>query len=125
MSGKRFMQSHEWIKIEGTLAIVGISDHAQDSLGDITFVELPELGKKVSAGDDVAVIESIKAASDIYAPISGIIAQVNETLEDSPEKINESPFDEGWLYKIKEFEISEIEKLMTEDEYATFLKNEN
>lgn len=93
--------SHEWISIEGDVATIGITDHAQDQLGDLVFVELPEVGDEIEKGDSCAVVESVKAASDVYAPLSGEVLEVNEELPDSPENINESPYEAGWLFKLR------------------------
>lgn len=93
--------SHEWISLEDGIATVGITDHAQDQLGDLVFVELPEVGDEISQGDSCAVVESVKAASDVYAPLTGEVVAVNEDLPDAPEQINESPYDDGWLFKIR------------------------
>lgn len=93
--------SHEWIRIEGDVATVGITDHAQDQLGDLVFVELPDVGDELEKGDSCAVVESVKAASDVYSPLSGEVLEVNEELADSPESINESPYEAGWLFKLR------------------------
>lgn len=108
----KFAASHEWLSLEGDLATVGISDYAQDSLGDIVYVGLPEVGDNVSAAEAVAVVESVKAASDIYSPVSGVILEVNIALEDAPEEMNESPYEKGWLYKIQLADTTELESLM-------------
>lgn len=97
---RQYRPSHEWIKVDGEQATVGISDFAQDQLGDVVYVELPEVGREVTAGDTVAVVESVKTASDIYAPASGTITEVNSVLSGSPEKINESPYENGWLFRM-------------------------
>lgn len=123
MSERKYAKSHEWVVIEGGTATVGISDHAQDALGDITFVELPGVGDSVEAGGEVATIESVKAASDIYSPIGGTIATVNEELEDDPEIINESPTDKGWLFTLSDVDSDDLNSLMSEDEYNEFLKS--
>lgn len=93
--------SHEWIRIEGDVATIGITDHAQDQLGDLVFVELPDVGDELEKGDSCAVVESVKAASDVYSPLSGEVLEVNEELADSPESINESPYEAGWLFKLR------------------------
>ena len=98
---RKYMTSHEWVKVAGDTAVVGITDHAQEQLGDITFVELPDVGKQVAKGDEAAVIESVKAVSDIYAPLGGEIAETSTALDDTPELVNESPFDKGWILKLK------------------------
>ncbi len=114
---RRYVKTHEWVKIEGDLAVVGITDHAQEALGDITFVELPEDGQKLQAKHECGVIESVKAASDIYAPISGEVAQVNQTLNNRPETINEDPFGRGWIIKIRGFNRAEYDALLDAAEY--------
>lgn len=114
----RYASSHEWARLEddGTVT-VGISDHAQEALGDVVFVELPEIGNTYSAGEEIGVVESVKAASDIYAPIAGEVIAVNEALEDSPEVINESPYDDGWFFKLQPSEVGELENLMDAEAY--------
>ena len=114
----KYTKSHEWIRQEadGTVTI-GITDHAQELLGDLVFVELPEVGSDINAEDAVCVVESVKAASDVYMPISGEIIEVNEVLNDAPETINDSPFDDGWLFKVKPSAPVELEELMDADAY--------
>ena len=114
----KYSETHEWTRSdEGDVVTVGISDFAQDQLGDVVFVELPAKGKTVKAGDAVAVVESVKTASDIYAPVSGEITEVNGDLETSPEKINESPYEAGWLFKIRSSDAGELEGLLDADAY--------
>jgi glycine cleavage system H protein len=115
----KFRTSHEWVRIEqdGTVT-VGISDHAQDLLGDIVFVELPDIGAQMNAEDEVAIVESVKAASDVYSPVSGEIIEVNELLLDNPETINESPYSDGWFYKIQPDNLDEINELLSPQEYG-------
>ena len=115
----KFRPSHEWARIEqdGTVT-VGISDHAQDLLGDIVFVELPDIGAQMNAEDEVAIVESVKAASDVYSPVSGEIIEVNELLLDNPETINESPYSDGWFYKIQPDNLDEINELLSPQEYG-------
>ena len=115
----RYLASHEWGRIdqEGVLT-VGISDHAQDLLGDIVFVELPDIGKSLEAEEESAIVESVKAASDVYSPLSGEVIEVNEKLLDEPEIVNASPYEEGWFFKIRLDDGSEFENLMTEEEYT-------
>jgi glycine cleavage system H protein len=115
----KFLSSHEWARIEddGTVT-VGISDHAQDLLGDIVFVELPEVGKIVAAEGEAAIVESVKAASDVYSPLSGEIIAVNDSLETSPEVINDSPYDDGWFFKIKPDNLDELADLLDAESYA-------
>tara|TARA_B100001057_G_scaffold496024_1_gene596420 strand:- start:1096 stop:1482 length:387 start_codon:yes stop_codon:yes gene_type:complete len=119
-SNLKFLESHEWARAEedGTVT-VGISDHAQELLGDIVFVELPEVGKEISQSADVAIVESVKAASDVYSPISGEVTEINEALNDNPEIINASPYDDGWFFKIKPQDISEMEKLLDAGAYES------
>ena len=114
----RYLATHEWGRIdeEGILT-VGISEHAQDLLGDIVFVELPDIGKELDAEEESAIVESVKAASDVYAPLSGEVIEVNEKLLDEPEIVNSSPLEEGWFFKIKLNDASSFKNLMTEEEY--------
>ena len=114
----RYAESHEWVKVlEDNVIEVGISDFAQESLGDVVFVELPEVGTQVSAKDECCAVESVKAASDIYAPVAGEIVAVNEALEDSPELLNESPFEDGWMFRIKISPDEDFAGLMDADAY--------
>jgi glycine cleavage system H protein len=110
--------------VDGDEATIGISDHAQELLGDLVFVELPEVGSTVSAGDTVAVVESVKAASDTYAPVSGEVIAVNEELEDSPERINDDPYGDGWMYRVKLDDVAEIDGLMNADSYTVSIADE-
>ena len=114
----KFLDSHEWARLEddGTVT-VGISDHAQELLGDIVFVELPDIGKNIAKKGDIAVVESVKAASDVYSPVSGEITEINEVLNDNPEIINASPYDEGWFFKIKPQDIEELANLLDSEAY--------
>jgi glycine cleavage system H protein len=116
----KFLESHEWARVEedGTVT-VGISDHAQELLGDIVFVELPEVGKEISQSSDIAIVESVKAASDVYSPLTGEVTEINETLNDNPEIINSSPYEDGWFFKIKPQDISEMKKLLDADAYES------
>jgi glycine cleavage system H protein len=113
----RYSESHEWIEMHRNVGTVGVTDYAQKELGDIVYVELPEVGKDVEAGDEVAVLESTKAAADIYAPVSGKIVEVNETLNQKPEEINDSPMEDGWLFKIELSNAKELDELMSKKEY--------
>ncbi len=119
-SNLKFLESHEWARLEedGTVT-VGISDHAQELLGDIVFVELPDIGKEVTQSGDTAIVESVKAASDVYSPLSGEITEINEALIDSPEIINTSPYESGWFFKIKPQDISEMDKLLDAKAYES------
>ena len=114
----KFLSSHEWARVEldGTITI-GISDYAQDLLGDIVFVELPEVGQSVDAENDTAIVESVKAASDIYSPLSGEVIEVNSQLEDQPEIINSSPYEDGWFFKLAPSDIGELENLLSPEDY--------
>ncbi|MCI5105163.1 MAG: glycine cleavage system protein GcvH [Pseudomonadales bacterium] len=121
----KYAQSHEWVRVDDDgVATVGISDHAQDALGDIVFVELPEPGTTVNAKDEVAVVESVKAASDIYSPVSGEIVAINETLVDAPETVNSVPYDDGWFFKVRISDEAELGELMDAEAYADHLENE-
>lgn len=114
----RYLETHEWVRNEGDgIATIGITDHAQDSLGDVVFVELPEVGRVLSAGEESAVVESVKAASDIYSPVSGEVIAVNEALEDEPETVNNSPYGDGWFYKVRMSDPAELDELMDADGY--------
>ena len=115
----KFLSSHEWARVEsdGTITI-GISDHAQDLLGDIVFVELPEVGQSVDAENDTAIVESVKAASDIYSPLSGEVIEVNSLLEDQPEIINSSPYEDGWFYKLTPSDMGELDNLLSPEDYS-------
>ena len=121
----RYLSSHEWLRVEddGT-AVVGITDHAQDAMGDLVFVETPELGSTVSASEEAGVVESVKAASDIYAPVSGEIVAINESLEDAPETVNQDPYGDGWMFRIKMSDASEVEKMLSADDYAEMIASE-
>lgn len=119
---KYFTKEHEWVEIDGTQATVGISEHAAHELGDITYVELPQLGKSVKQFDTLAGIESVKAASDIYAPVSGKVLQVNDKLEDAPELVNQGAEDAGWICKLEGVNPAEVGSLMDAAAYAEFLK---
>jgi len=122
-SDLKFTKSHEWVTIEGKTAVVGISEYAQESLGDITFIELPAVGKKVVKGTSCCVIESVKAASDIYAPVSGEISEVNSMLESHPETINVEPY-AAWLFKITNFADTDTHGLLDAGEYDEFVESE-
>ncbi|MFK7958021.1 MAG: glycine cleavage system protein GcvH [Lysobacterales bacterium] len=122
----KFMASHEWAKVEPDGIIrVGISDHAQGLLGDLVYVELPEVGDDLEREGGSAVVESVKAASDVYAPVSGEVVAVNETLVDSPETVNESPYEDGWLFTIKPSDASEMDLLMSADAYGQSLADDD
>jgi len=116
----KYLSSHEWVRVEadGETAAVGITDHAQELLGDVVFVELPEVGAELASGDEAGVVESVKAASDIFSPVSGEVVAINEALEEAPETVNSEPYDEGWFFKIKLSDASELESLLDADAYA-------
>ena len=122
----KFLKSHEWLRVEdGGLVTVGISEHAQSLLGDLVYVELPAVGEAVSAGAAVAVVESVKAASDVYSPVSGTIMSVNEALNDKPETINEDAFGEGWIFTLKLDDADQLNELLSPDEYASLIEDDN
>lgn len=120
----RYTREHEWLRLDGDAATVGITHHAQDQLGDVVFVELPEVGAKLQAEGAFGAVESVKAVSDIYSPLSGDVTEVNESLIDAPEKINEDPHGDGWLIRVTVFDRSEIDKLMTSEQYAEYVAAE-
>ena len=121
----KFLKSHEWVRVEGDGKVtVGISDHAQGLLGDLVYVELPSVGDSVEAGNGAAVVESVKAASDVYAPVSGTVVAVNEALTDKPETINEDAFGEGWLFVIEMSDADQLNELLSPDDYAELLEDE-
>ena len=117
----KYTESHEWVHISDSIARIGITYHAQSEMTDIVFVELPEIGKRVKKGDELCVVESVKSVSEIYAPVSGKIVNINEKLEDAPETINESPYDEGWLVEIEIEDESEINKLLDAEGYKRMI----
>lgn len=118
----KFTAEHEWIEIDGSTATIGITPYAQEALGDVVFVELPEVGQELTKGDEFAVIESVKAASEVYTPLSGEIVEVNEELNDVPESINESPFDDAWIVKIRISDVEEQDELMSASSYEEFIE---
>ncbi|HEV2091976.1 MAG TPA: glycine cleavage system protein GcvH [Rubrobacter sp.] len=118
----QYTKSHEWVRVEGDVATVGITDHAQDELGDVVFVELPEQGATLAAGDSFGAVESVKAVSDLYAPVGGEVVEVNSALEDSPEKINEDPYGEGWILKLQ---VSGEADLLSAADYEKLLEEES
>lgn len=118
----KYVASHEWLKLEDDgIITVGITDHAQDLLGDVVFVELPEVGRTVSADEEIAVVESVKAASDVYAPIAGEIVEINDELVDSPELANEDPYGKAWFFKIKPANVADYDDLLSDEEYQSAL----
>ena len=126
LSELKYASSHEWARLEedGTVT-VGISDHAQEALGDVVFVELPEVGTVLAAGENAGVVESVKAASDIYAPIGGEVIEINEQLEDEPEMVNSDPYHAGWFFKVKSIETVELEALLSAENYQQHCEDED
>ncbi len=126
-SDLKFLDTHEWIKIDDDAVIVGISDHAQSELGDVVFVELPAIGDEFVSGDEAAVVESVKAASEVYTPLSGEVIEVNEVLEENPELVNTSPYEDGWFFKLKvtDENLGGADNMMTADEYLSWLDGNN
>ena len=121
----KYATSHEWVRNEGDgIVTVGITEHAQELLGDMVFVELPDVGDSIATGDDVAVAESVKAASDIYAPIAGEVIEVNETLEDAPELVNSDAFGDGWMFKVKVADAAELDALLDAEGYAASISED-
>jgi glycine cleavage system H protein len=122
----KYARSHEWARLEADGSItVGISDHAQESLGDVVFVELPEVGSELSAGDEAGVVESVKAASDMYAPVSGEVLEVNPLLEDAPETVNSDPYVDGWFYRLQPSDGNELENLLSAANYELHCAEED
>jgi glycine cleavage system H protein len=119
----KYAESDEWFKVEGGVVTLGITDYAQDHLSDIVYVELPDVGKKINAGEAIAVIESVKAASDVYSVVSGEVIEVNDSLEDQPEKVNEDPYDDGWFIKVKVDDTSPLDKLMDSKAYSEYCES--
>lgn len=117
----KYSKEHEWIRMDGDVAVIGITDYAQQQLGDVVYVELPSVGKKLAPGDEAAVVESVKAASEVYAPITGEVVEVNDALADQPAAVNEDPQGEGWFMKVKPADAAEIEALMDEAAYKEFV----
>ena len=120
----RYASSHEWVRNEDGLVTVGISDFAQESLGDVVFVELPEVGEMAAAGEEIGVVESVKAAADVYAPVSGTVVAVNENLEDAPELVNQDPYGDGWFYRLEVKDEAEIEELLDAAAYREHCDSE-
>lgn len=117
----KYSKDHEWVRIEGSRVTIGITDYAQSQLGDVVFVELPELGSEVAAGAGFSVVESVKAVSDIYAPVSGKVIEINEALADTPEIVNQSPYDEGWIVVLELSDPAELSELLDSEAYAELL----
>jgi glycine cleavage system H protein len=122
--GLRYSKEHEWVAAEETVATIGITDHAQEQLGEIVYIELPSVGEKVSKDDPFGVVESVKAVSDIYAPVSGTVLEVNEDLAESPEVVNEDPYGDGWLIKVRVSDPADLDDLMDNEEYEQMIARE-
>lgn len=121
----KYAKSHEWVRPEGNgVFTIGITEHAQGLLGDLVYVELPDVEDEINAGDDVAVVESVKAASDVYSPLTGEVVAINEDLEDSPENVNNDAFGDGWLFQVKASDESELANLLSADEYVASVEDE-
>ncbi|XP_067144442.1 glycine cleavage system H protein [Centruroides vittatus] len=121
-SARKYTEKHEWVSVDGKIGTIGISNYAQEALGDVVFVQLPEVGDDLNQDDECGVIESVKAASEIYSPVSGKVTEINKNLEDSPGLINKSCYDEGWLFKLQLTKVEEINSLMDEESYKKFLQ---
>lgn len=120
----KYTRTHEWVRLDGDTAIVGVTDHAQEAMGDVTFVELPETGKAVTQSEECGVIESVKAASDLYAPLAGEIGEANQALESTPELINQEPYEGGWIFKLRNVDGSQLEGLLDAAQYTAQVESE-
>jgi glycine cleavage system H protein len=125
MSTVRFTKDHEWVRLDGDLAVVGITDYAQSQLGDVVYVELPEIGRRVEQGKEAAVVESVKAASEVYAPVSGEVAEVNEALAADPAAVNADPMGQGWFIKLRVYDPRELDSLMDEEAYERLVEEQH
>ena len=123
MSERKYTEDHEWILVEGDIASVGISDHAQEQLGDVVYIDLPEKGAELAQGAEAATVESVKAASEIYAPVSGEVVEVNAALNDDPAIVNSDPYGDGWFFKLKLADAGELDKLMDENAYKEYVES--
>ena len=124
MPETRYSKDHEWVRLDGDIATVGITDHAQEALGDVVFIELPEPGRAVDAGEACAVVESVKAASDVYAPLAGTVSEINSSIVDDPAKVNVAATGDGWFFKLKLSDLAAFATLLTEAEYKAFLETQ-
>ena len=124
-SGLKYSREHEWVKVEGNIALIGITDFAQDELGDVVYVELPDVGTELEANNTFGVVESVKAVSDLYSPITGTVTEVNDRLNDEPELVNSEPYDEAWMLRIEMSDASEVDGLLGADEYKSFVEEES
>lgn len=120
-----YSKDHEWVRVEGEIAVIGITDHAQEQLGDVVYVELPKAGEEFAANESFGSVESVKAVSEIFTPVSGEVAEVNESLNDEPEKVNKDPYDDGWMIKMTMKNPGEVDSLLTAAEYEDFTKAES
>jgi glycine cleavage system H protein len=125
MSALRYTSDHEWVRVDGDLAVVGITDYAQSQLGDVVYVELPEIGRRVEQGKEAAVVESVKAASEVYAPVSGEVVEVNEALTGDPARVNADPIGEGWFIKLRLHDPKQLDGLMDEEAYKRFVEEQH
>ena len=119
-----YSKDHEWVRVEGDVAVIGITDHAQNSLGDVVYVELPKAGEPFAANESFGSVESVKAVSEVFTPVSGEVAEVNDSLNDEPEKVNKDPYNDGWMIKVKMSSTGEVDSLLTAAEYEDFTKAE-
>ena len=119
-----YSKDHEWIRVEGDLAVIGITDYAQNSLGDVVYVELPKIGDEFAANESFGSVESVKAVSEVFTPVAGVVAKINESLADEPEKVNSDPYGEGWMIRVRMSHPGEVDSLLTAAEYEDFTKAE-
>ena len=124
MSDVRFTKEHEWVRLEGDIATVGITHYAQEQLGDVVYVELPEVGEKIVKDDPFGAVESVKAVSDVFAPVSGAVVEVNDTLPENPETINDDPYGDGWMIKVEITDMDDLKDLMNAEEYAEYIEQQ-
>lgn len=121
----KYSKEHEWASVDGDVATIGITSHAQDQLGDVVYVELPEVGETFAAEDEFGTVESVKAVSELYTPVSGEVIEINDSLEDTPEQVNDDPHGDGWIIKMRMSELSQLDDLMNAAEYEAFISNED
>ena len=124
-SGLKYSREHEWVRVEGNIAVIGITDFAQSELGDVVYVELPEVGAEVEANNTFGVVESVKAVSDLFAPVSGVVIEANTTLEDQPELVNSEPYEDGWMIRVEMKDESELNDLLEADSYRAYTEEES
>ncbi|MDE0331827.1 MAG: glycine cleavage system protein GcvH [Nitrospinae bacterium] len=124
-SGLKYSREHEWVRVEGNIAVIGITDFAQSELGDVVYVELPEVGTEVEANNTFGVVESVKAVSDLFAPVSGVVVEANTTLEDEPELVNSEPYEDGWMIRVEMKDESELNDLLEADSYRAYTEEES